>query len=98
MYVKALANSTLKLQNLNEYNTATIKFIGRSAVDSHGYRKYNYLIPCDTILRNLDGTPDNHVIFVLESPYVKFSVHIEDPDAVDLDYIAYYDIKGMAIL
>lgn len=98
MYVKALANSTLKLQNLNEYNTATIKFIGRSAVDSHGYRKYNYLIPCDTILRNSDGTPDNHAIFILESPYVKFSVHIEDPDAVDLDYVAYYDVKGMAIL
>ena len=97
MYVKALANSTLKLQNLNEYNTANIKFIGRSAVDSHGYRKYNYLIPCHTILRNSDGTPDNHVIFILEAPYVKFSVHIEDPDAVDLDYVAYYDVKGMAI-
>ena len=94
MYVKALANSTLKLQNLNEYNTANIKFIGRSAVDSHGYRKYNYLIPCDTIFRNSDGTPKDQSIWNLDMPYVKFSVHIEDPDAVDLNYIINKSITG----
>lgn len=87
MYIKALSNSILRLENLNEYNTATIKFIGRSAVDSYGYRKYNYLIPCDTILRNSDGTPADQLNWYLDTPYVKFSVHIEDPDAVDLNYI-----------
>lgn len=94
MYVKALANSTLKLQNLNEYNTANIKFIGRSAVDSHGYRKYNYLIPCDTIFRNSDGTPKDQSTWNLSMPYVKFSVHIEDPDAVDLNYVVNKSIIG----
>lgn len=94
MYVKALANSTLKLQNLNEYNTANIKFIGRSAVDSHGCRKYNYLIPCDTIFRNSDGTPKDQSTWNLSMPYVKFNVHIEDPDAVDLDYVVNKSIIG----
>lgn len=94
MYVKALANSTLKLQNLNEYNTATIKFIGRSVVDSHGCRKYNYLIPCDTIFRNSDGTPKDQSTWNLSMPYVKFNVHIEDPDAVDLDYVVNKSIIG----
>lgn len=94
MYVVALANSTLKLQNLNEYNTATIKFIGRSTVNSNGYRKYNYLIPCDTILRNSNGTPIDPTNFYLDTPYVKFSVHIEDPDAVDLDYIVNSPLLG----
>ena len=94
MYVKALANSTLKLQNLNEYNTANIKFIGRSAVDSHGCRKYNYLIPCDTIFRNSDGTPKDQSTWNLNMPYVKFNVHIEDPDAVDLDYVVNKSIIG----
>lgn len=87
MYIIALNNSTLRLENLNEYNTATIKFIGRSTVNSYGYRKYNYLIPCDTIPRNLDGTPQDQTNWYLDTPYVKFSVHIEDPDAVDLNYI-----------
>lgn len=94
IYVKALANSTLKLQNLNEYNTANIKFIGRSAIDSHGYRKYNYLIPCDTIFRNSDGTPKDQSTWNLSMPYVKFSVHIEDPDAVDLNYVVNKSIIG----
>lgn len=94
MYVIALSNSTLRLENLNEYNTANIKFIGRSIVDSNGYRKYNYLIPCDTISRNLDGTPQDQTNFYLDTPYVKFSVHIEDPDAVDLDYVAISSILG----
>lgn len=94
MYVVALANSTLKLQNLNEYNTATIKFIGRSTVNSNGYRKYNYLIPCDTILRNSNGTPIDPTNFYLDTPYVKFSVHIEDPDAIDLDYIINSPLLG----
>nr|DAR93204.1 MAG TPA: hypothetical protein [Caudoviricetes sp.] len=94
MYVKALANSTLKLQNLNEYNTANIKFIGRSVVDSHGCRKYNYLIPCDTIFRNSDGTPKDQSTWNLSMPYVKFNVHIEDPDAVDLDYVVNKSIIG----
>lgn len=94
MYVKALANSTLKLQNLNEYNTANIKFIGRSAVDSHGCRKYNYLIPCDTIFRNSDGTLKDQSTWNLSMPYVKFNVHIEDPDAVDLDYVVNKSIIG----
>lgn len=94
MYVVALANSTLKLQNLNEYNTATIKFIGRSTVNSNGYRKYNYLIPCDTILRNSNGAPIDPTNFYLDTPYVKFSVHIEDPDAVDLDYIVNSPLLG----
>lgn len=87
MYIIALNNSTLRLENLNEYNTATIKFIGRSTVNSYGYRKYNYLIPCDTIPRNLDGTPQDQTNWYLDTPYVKFSVHIEDPDAIDLNYI-----------
>ena len=94
MYVIALNNSTLRLENLNEYNTANIKFIGRSIVDSNGYRKYNYLIPCDTISRNPDGTPQDQTNFYLDTPYVKFSVHIEDPDAVDLDYVAISSILG----
>ena len=94
MYVIALNNSTLRLENLNEYNTATIKFIGRSTVDSHGCRKYNYLIPCDTIPRNLDGTPRDQTNWYLDTPYVKFSVHIEDPDAVDLNYIVNSPILG----
>lgn len=94
MYVIALSNSTLRLENLNEYNTATIKFIGRSTVNSYGYRKYNYLIPCDTIPRNLDGTPQDQTNFYLDTPYVKFSVHIEDPDAVDLNYIVNSPILG----
>lgn len=94
MYVIALSNSTLRLENLNEYNTANIKFIGRSIVDSNGYRKYNYLIPCDTISRNRDGTPQDQTNFYLDTPYVKFSVHIEDPDAVDLDYVAISSILG----
>ena len=94
MYVIALSNSTLRLENLNEYNTANIKFIGRSIVDSNGYRKYNYLIPCDTISRNPDGTPQDQTNFYLDTPYVKFSVHIEDPDAVDLDYVAISSILG----
>lgn len=94
MYVKALSNSTLRLENLNEYNTANIKFIGRSAVDSYGYRKYNYLIPCDTILRNSDGTPADQANWYLDTPYVKFSVHIEDPDAVDLNYIINSPLLG----
>ena len=94
MYVIALSNSTLRLENLNEYNTATIKFIGRSTVDSNGYRKYNYLIPCDTIFRNSDGTPKDQTNWYLDTPYVKFSVHIEDPDAVDLNYIVNSPILG----
>ena len=94
MYVIALSNSTLRLENLNEYNTATIKFIGRSTVDSNGYRKYNYLIPCDTIFRNSDGTPKDQTNWYLDTPYVKFSVHIEDPDAVDLNYVAISSILG----
>ena len=94
MYIIALNNSTLRLENLNEYNTATIKFIGRSTVNSYGYRKYNYLIPCDTILRNLDGTPQDQTNWYLDTPYVKFSVHIEDPDAVDLNYIVNSPILG----
>lgn len=94
MYIIALNNSTLRLENLNEYNTATIKFIGRSTVNSYGYRKYNYLIPCDTILRNLDGTPRDQTNWYLDIPYVKFSVHIEDPDAVDLNYIVNSPILG----
>lgn len=94
MYVIALSNSTLRLENLNEYNTATIKFIGRSTVDSNGYRKYNYLIPCDTIFRNSDGTPKDQTNWYLDTPYVKFSVHIEDPDAVDLDYIINSPLLG----
>lgn len=97
MYIKALSNSILRLENLNEYNTANIKFIGRSAVDSYGYRKYNYLIPCDTIFRNANGTPQNQLNWNLNTPYVKFSVHIEDPDAVDLDYIINKPISGGAI-
>ena len=94
MYIIALNNSTLRLENLNEYNTATIKFIGRSTVNSYGYRKYNYLIPCDTIPRNLDGTPQDQTNWYLDTPYVKFSVHIEDPDAVDLNYIVNSPILG----
>ena len=94
MYVIALSNSTLRLENLNEYNTANIKFIGRSIVDSNGYRKYNYLIPCDTIFRNSDGTPKDQTNWYLDTPYVKFSVHIEDPDAVDLNYIVNSPILG----
>ena len=94
MYIIALNNSTLRLENLNEYNTATIKFIGRSTVNSYGYRKYNYLIPCDTIPRNLDGTPQDQTNWYLDTPYVKFSVHIEDPDAVDLNYIVNSPISG----
>lgn len=94
MYIIALNNSTLRLENLNEYNTATIKFIGRSTVNSYGYRKYNYLIPCDTIPRNLDGTPKDQTNWYLDTPYVKFSVHIEDPDAVDLNYIINSPILG----
>jgi len=94
MYVIALNNSTLRLENLNEYNTANIKFIGRSIVNSNGYRKYNYLIPCDTISRNPDGTPQDQTNFYLDTPYVKFSVHIEDSDAVDLDYVAISSILG----
>lgn len=94
MYVIALSNSTLRLENLNEYNTANIKFIGRSIVDSNGYRKYNYLIPCDTIFRNSDGTLQDQTNWHLDTPYVKFSVHIEDPDAVDLDYVAISSILG----
>lgn len=94
MYIIALNNSTLRLENLNEYNTATIKFIGRSTVNSYGYRKYNYLIPCDTILRNLDGTPQDQTNWYLDTPYVKFSVHIEDLDAVDLNYIINSPILG----
>ena len=94
MYIIALNNSTLRLENLNEYNTATIKFIGRSTVNSYGYRKYNYLIPCDTIHRNLDGTPQDQTNWYLDTPYVKFSVHIEDPDAVDLNYIVNSPILG----
>lgn len=97
MYVKALSNSTLRLENLNEYNFAPVKFIGRSAVDSYGYRKYNYLIPCDTIFRNADGTPKNQSSLNLNTPYVKFSVHIEDSDAVDLNYIVNSPISGSAI-
>lgn len=94
MYIIALNNSTLRLENLNEYNTAPIKFIGRSTVNSYGYRKYNYLIPCDTIPRNLDGTPQDQTNWYLDTPYVKFSVHIEDPDAVDLNYIVNSPILG----
>lgn len=94
MYIIALNNSTLRLENLNEYNTAPIKFIGRSTVNSYGYRKYNYLIPCDTIPRNLDGTPQDQTNWYLDTPYVKFSVHIEDPDAVDLNYIVNSSILG----
>lgn len=94
MYVIALSNSTLRLENLNEYNTANIKFIGRSIVDSNGCRKYNYLIPCDTLLRNSDGTPADQTNWYLDTPYVKFSVHIEDPDAVDLNYIVNSPILG----
>lgn len=94
MCIIALNNSTLRLENLNEYNTATIKFIGRSTVNSYGYRKYNYLIPCDTIPRNLDGTPQDQTNWYLDTPYVKFSVHIEDPDAVDLNYIVNSPILG----
>ena len=94
MYVIALSNSTLRLENLNEYNTANIKFIGRSAVNSNGYRKYNYLIPCDTISRNPDGTPQDQTNFYLDTPYVKFSVHIEDSNAVDLNYIVNSPILG----
>lgn len=94
MYIIALNNSTLRLENLNEYNTATIKFIGRSTVNSYGYRKYNYLIPCDTIPRNLDGTPQDQTNWYLDTPYVKFSVHIEDADAVDLNYIVNSPILG----
>lgn len=94
MYIIALNNSTLRLENLNEYNTATIKFIGRSTVNSYGYRKYNYLIPCDTIPRNLDGTPQDQTNWYLDTPYVKFSVHIEDPDAIDLNYIVNSPILG----
>ena len=94
MYIIALNNSTLRLENLNEYNTATIKFIGRSTVNSYGYRKYNYLIPCDTIPRNLDGTPQDQTNWYLDTPYVKFNVHIEDPDAVDLNYIVNSPILG----
>ena len=94
MYIIALNNSMLRLENLNEYNTATIKFIGRSTVNSYGYRKYNYLIPCDTIPRNLDGTPQDQTNWYLDTPYVKFSVHIEDPDAVDLNYIVNSPILG----
>nr|DAG00720.1 MAG TPA: hypothetical protein [Myoviridae sp. ctJ2i1] len=94
MYIIALNNSTLRLENLNEYNTATIKFIGRSTVNSYGYRKYNYLIPCDTIPRNLDGTPKDQTNWYLDTPYVKFSVHIEDPYAVDLNYIVNSPILG----
>lgn len=97
MYVKALSNSILRLENLNEYNTANIKFIGRSAIDSYGYRKYNYLIPCDTIFRNANGTPQNQLNWNLNTPYVKFSVHVEDQDAVDLDYIVNKPISGGAI-
>ena len=94
MYIIALNNSTLRLENLNEYNTATIKFIGRSTVNSYGYRKYNYLIPCDTTPRNLDGTPQDQTNWYLDTPYVKFSIHIEDPDAVDLNYIVNSPILG----
>ena len=94
MYIIALNNSTLRLENLNEYNTATIKFIGRSTVNSYGYRKYNYLIPCDTIFRNSDGTPKDQSTWNLSMPYVKFNVHIEDPDAVDLDYVVNKSIIG----
>lgn len=94
MYVKALSNSILRLENLNEYNTVNIKFIGRSTVDSNGYRKYNYLIPCDTLLRNSDGTPADQSNYYLDTPYVKFSVHIEDSDAVDLDYVVNSPILG----
>jgi len=94
MYIIALNNSTLRLENLNEYNMATIKFIGRSTINSYGYRKYNYLIPCDTIPRNLDGTPQDQTNWYLDTPYVKFNVHIEDPDAVDLNYIVNSPILG----
>ena len=94
MYIVALANSTLRLENLNEYNTAIIKFIGRSAIDNQGYRKYYYLIPCDPYFRNQDGSLKDQTKYNLYTPYIKFSVHIEDPDAVDLDYIASMPVYG----
>lgn len=97
MYIIALNNSTLRLENLNEYNFAPIKFIGRAAADSNGYRKYNYLIPCDTVFRNANGSPKDQSDYSLATPYVKFSVHIEDSDAVDLDYIVNKPISGGAI-
>lgn len=95
MYIVALANSTLRLENLNEYNTAIIKFIGRSAIDNQGYRKYYYLIPCDPYFRNQDGSLKDQTKYNLYTPYIKFSVHIEDPDAVDLDYIASMPVYGI---
>ena len=95
MYIVALANSTLRLENLNEYNTAIIKFIGRSAIDNQGYRKYYYLIPCDPYFRNQDGSLKDQTKYNLYTPYIKFSVHIEDPDAVDLDYIASLPVYGI---
>lgn len=95
MYVIALNNSTLRLENLNEYNTTTIKFIGRSAIDNQGYRKYYYLIPCDPYFRNQNGSLKDQTKYNLYTPYIKFSVHIEDPDAVDLDYIASMPVYGI---
>lgn len=95
MYIVALANSTLRLENLNEYNTAIIKFIGRSAIDNQGYRKYYYLIPCDPYFRNQDGSLKDQTKYNLYTPYIKFSVHIEDPDAVDLDYIVSMPVYGI---
>lgn len=95
MYIVALANSTLRLENLNEYNTAIIKFIGRSTIDNQGYRKYYYLIPCDPYFRNQDGSLKDQTKYNLYIPYIKFSVHIEDPDAVDLDYIASMPVYGI---
>ena len=95
MYIVALANSTLRLENLNEYNTAIIKFIGRSTIDNQGYRKYYYLIPCDPYFRNQDGSLKDQTKYNLYTPYIKFSVHIEDPDAVDLDYIASIPVYGI---
>ena len=88
MSFKALENSVFKITNLNKYNFAEPRYIGRSNVDVNGYRQYSYLIPVDVHYRDEHGNIINQINEVnISRPHINIGVHIEDNSAVDCDYV-----------